>query len=71
MVKGKIAHHIIPVEINKELALNLNNLLYVSDEAHREIHLRLNTSSSKEFELLNKDILIEIETYIQRWYDNN
>lgn len=71
MVKGKIAHHIVPVEIKKELALNIDNLLYVSDEAHREIHMRMDTSSAKDFGLLNKSILEEIGAYIKRWHEED
>lgn len=71
MVKGRVAHHIVPVEINKNLALNIDNLIYVSDEAHREIHLNLDTSSSKEFGLLNEGILKEIEAYIERWHEQD
>ena len=71
IVKGKIAHHIIPVEINKELALDIDNLLFVSDEAHREIHLRMDMSLARDFELLNKSILEEIETYIHRWREQD
>lgn len=71
IVKGKIAHHIVPLEINEKLGLKLYNLLYVSDEAHREIHMRLDMSSIEHFGLLNESILEEIEDIIEKWRDED
>jgi len=71
IVKGRIAHHIVPLEINKNLGLKLHNLLYVSDEAHGEIHAKLDMSSAKDFGLLNESILEEIAAYIERWHEED
>lgn len=38
MVKGRIAHHIYPVDEYPDLRLQPNNLIYVSDKTHRMIH---------------------------------
>lgn len=67
IVKGKIAHHIVPVEVNYELALKLDNLIFVSDEAHREIHKSYMMCGKEDFELLNKKILELIRKYQLKW----
>ncbi|WP_270347792.1 hypothetical protein [Mitsuokella multacida] len=38
MTAGRIAHHIIPVDERPDLALNPQNLVYVSDKTHKLIH---------------------------------
>ncbi|WP_302297009.1 hypothetical protein [Mitsuokella multacida] len=38
MMAGRIAHHIIPVDERPDLALNPQNLIYVSDKTHKMIH---------------------------------
>lgn len=38
MTAGRIAHHIIPVDERPDLALNPQNLVYVSDKTHKMIH---------------------------------
>lgn len=38
MTAGRIAHHIIPVDERPDLALNPQNLIYVSDKTHKMIH---------------------------------
>lgn len=38
MTAGRIAHHIIPVNERPDLALNPQNLVYVSDKTHKKIH---------------------------------
>lgn len=65
LVKGKIAHHIVMVAEDKGLALNLNNLIFVSDKAHREIHTRYNISG------FNKRIHKELFYLVDRWEKMN
>jgi len=38
IVAGRIAHHIIPLEDNMSLALNPQNIVYVSAKTHKMIH---------------------------------
>lgn len=38
MTAGRIAHHIIPIDERPDLALNPQNLIYVSDKTHKMIH---------------------------------
>lgn len=40
IIKGRIAHHIIPVDVDKDLSLKVYNLIFVSDEVHAEIHIQ-------------------------------
>lgn len=38
LVKGRIAHHIIPIFQEPDRALDMGNLIYVSDSSHKKIH---------------------------------
>ena len=38
IVFGRISHHIIPVSDRPDLAFNQDNLIFVSDKTHAEIH---------------------------------
>lgn len=40
LVAGKISHHIIEVSEDMARAFDLDNLIYVSDASHKEIHER-------------------------------
>lgn len=55
---GTISHHIVEVNENSRRSLDLNNLIYVSDEAHREIHelYKDNKQATQRelFEMINK-----------------
>lgn len=55
--KGTTAHHIVPVSQDKTKALLLSNLVYVSDEAHREIH--------KLYEVNKLETIKQIKEFIQ------
>lgn len=67
IIEGRTAHHIIPIEVDMGLALNGNNLLFVSDEAHREIHMLYKLGTKENFKKINSAILKEIQQYIKRW----
>lgn len=41
VIEGRIAHHIVPLEVDEALKLNFENLIYVSESSHREIHFLL------------------------------
>lgn len=38
LAKGRIAHHIIPISQEPDRALDMGNLIYVSDSSHKKIH---------------------------------
>ena len=38
LIKGRIAHHIIPISQAPGMALDIGNLIYVSDSSHKKIH---------------------------------
>lgn len=38
IVMGRLSHHIVPVEEDMTHALDINNLIWVSDHSHRLIH---------------------------------
>lgn len=40
LVVGTLSHHIIEVNEDKSRAFDLDNLIYVSDRSHKEIHER-------------------------------
>ncbi len=65
LVKGTIAHHIVMVEEDKGLALNLDNLIFVSDEAHREIHTHYDIPG------FNKRIHEKLFDLVDRWEEKN
>lgn len=35
---GRTAHHIVPVDVDEDLKAEFENLIYVSESSHREIH---------------------------------
>lgn len=60
--KGRITHHIVPLSENKSKGLLLSNLVYLSDEAHREIHKLYETNQIQTIKEIKKFIRIwEIE----------
>lgn len=59
IVHGTLTHHIEPVEDSEDKALNPDNLIYLSDTAHREIHELYN--NDKE---VTQALLLE---YIKLW----
>lgn len=38
ITKGRLVHHIVPLEEDSTRALDLTNLIYVSDKTHKKIH---------------------------------
>lgn len=60
--RGTTAHHIVPLSQDKNKGLELSNLVYLSDEAHREIHKLYESRKEETIELIRKFIqLWEIE----------
>lgn len=47
MVKADVVHHIIPVEINTELATNLKNLIPLCEDCHELAHKLLATAKGR------------------------
>lgn len=63
IVHGRVTHHIVPVEDDKEKALDPDNLIYLSDVAHREIHELYEDDKEGTQELLYE--------FIQEWDDSD
>lgn len=57
--KGRITHHIVPLSDDKSKGLLLSNLVYLSDEAHREIH--------KLYETDQIQTIKEIKEFMKIW----
>lgn len=54
IVPGKIAHHIVELEEDISKAFSLDNLIYVSDSAHRVIHSLYEEDKEKTQNLLRE-----------------
>ena len=54
--RGLIAHHIVPLSEDLNKGLKLSNLVYVSDEAHREIHKLYESEQQETIQLIRKFI---------------
>lgn len=67
LVKGRIAHHIIPISQEPGRALDMGNLIYVSDSSHKKIHDAYSESDEdkkimqKKLFSINKKIFHEAE----------
>lgn len=46
LVKGRIAHHIIPISQEPDRALDMGNLIYVSDSSYKKIHSAISIDRS-------------------------
>lgn len=74
IVHGEVAHHIIPVSVSKDLSLSLSNLIYLSEDAHREIHMNYYVEGCRnveEFNLVNEGILKDIYDCIKKWNEQD
>lgn len=60
IIPGDIAHHIIEVNENIDLAFEIKNLLLVSDRSHKEIHKRYGREDKKKVQK-------ELFEMIQEW----
>lgn len=58
IVPGILSHHIIEINENSNKKLDISNLIYLSDESHREVHKLYNQSDSSKKEL--QDYLYKI-----------
>ena len=48
IVYGTMSHHIVPVEDNKDMAFDINNLVYLSEGTHKKIHAMYRESEEKK-----------------------
>lgn len=60
---GKLSHHIEEVEHNKDRELDIDNLIYLSNESHNEIHTIYNKSEQDKKEL-QRYLFDIVERYI-------
>ena len=63
IVKGTLSHHIEELEDNKDRALDITNLIWVSEKTHNFIHAEYNKSKDNKnklkallFKIINKKI---------------
>ena len=63
---GELSHHVEELNDNKERALDIKNLIYLSDESHREIHTAYN--KSKEDKRVMQEYLFEIIKQYEKEY---
>ncbi|WP_427112986.1 hypothetical protein [Megasphaera sueciensis] len=64
IVKGTIAHHIIPVEENPQRAFDVHNLIYVSARTHAAIHAAYNKSVQDKVKM--QKVLLAIAGGVQK-----
>lgn len=48
LVQGRLAHHIQPLEDAPSLAYDLDNLIWLSDASHHEIHALYDSGKKEE-----------------------
>ena len=65
IVKGELSHHIEEITDNKSRALDIGNLIWISNKTHNYIHSQYNKSAEDKNEMQNK--LFEI---LNIWYNN-
>lgn len=58
IVKGTLSHHIEELEENRDRALDITNLIWVSDRTHAYIHKEYNKSLENKRKLQEKLFLI-------------
>ena len=54
VIEGRTTHHIVPLEVDEALKTDFENLIYVSESSHREIHFLLENDYEKTVTLLRK-----------------
>lgn len=59
VVPGTLVHHIVELNDNREKALDLDNLILMSNEAHREVH--------KFYKIDKNATQIELLKMINKW----
>lgn len=51
IVFGRISHHIVPVSERPDLAYNPDNIIFVSDRTHAEIHRQYDISADSKHKM--------------------
>lgn len=58
LIQGKLSHHIVEVNEDSSKIYDIDNLIFVSDRSHKEIHERYNNNKKETQQELKKYILI-------------
>lgn len=66
IVFGRISHHIIPVSERPDLAYQLNNIIFVSDRTHAEIHRAYDKDEDSKHKMQADLFRIRQQTLSQR-----
>lgn len=61
IISGTLANHIVEVTEDKDLMFDINNLIWISDTSHREIHNRY----CKEKEKTQQELQQMIAKYVK------
>lgn len=54
LIEGRTVHHIVPLEVDEALKTDFENLIYVSESSHREIHSLLENDYDATVKLLQQ-----------------
>ena len=54
LIAGRLSHHIVEVDEDAGMIYDLDNLIYVSDRSHQEIHQRYNNNKEEMQEELRE-----------------
>lgn len=54
LIEGRTAHHIVPVEVDEALKDDFENLIYLSESSHREIHSLLENDYEATVKFIRK-----------------
>ena len=61
IVYGRITHHIIPIREDWERRFDVDNLIYLSDQSHHEVHARMDAG--------DRAVIEELREYRKRWIE--
>ncbi|MGL5710289.1 MAG: hypothetical protein ACRCW9_05535 [Cetobacterium sp.] len=59
IIKGTTAHHIVPLSQDRSKGMELNNLVYLSDGAHREVH--------RLYDIDQRETIEQLKQFIVAW----
>ncbi|MGP1563023.1 hypothetical protein [Filifactor alocis] len=61
--KGTLSHHIIEIDEDRSKAFDLDNLIFLSDRSHAEIHIEY-SKGEKEKKLMQNKLQAYVERYV-------
>lgn len=61
MVGGSLSHHVIEIAEDKDKAYRLDNLVWLSDSSHKEVHVAYKNGERKEMQKILNDLIKRYE----------